>query len=134
MNRFRSVTLALRPFVDDVYNLTNAADAVVALDLEIPKPEMPVVKSPDGHATYNWTTRLWDYEHSYLVDVARNNDALLAEMAQNKKINAIKELRMAVPGAGLRVCKEAVEDTLVSIAASLRADPWSIPPEDPNPF
>lgn len=133
-DRFRSVALALRSHISDTYALLEAADDVVSLmETEVATAEPPVIKSPDGNATYNWTTRLWDYSHEYLVGVCRDNDVVLMYLAQSKKINAIKELRRVVPGVGLRACKDAVEDDLVASYAALRTDPWGMDHQSDEP-
>lgn len=119
MNRFRTVALALRPYISDTYNLLDAADAVVALDDTIPVSR-PEIKSPDGKATWDWDYSRWRFDHDDLVNVALNNSVVMQYVADGKKINAIKELR-AVSRAGLKESKEAVEDQRVVSAAN---DPW----------
>lgn len=121
-DRFRAVAYALSPYLPNARRLVQAVDAVTALD--VTSPGQPTIQSPDKNATYNWTNGLWDFDHSYLVNVCKDNDVVLMYVGQSKKINAIKELRRVVPGAGLKACKEAVEDSLVTLAAQLRSDPW----------
>lgn len=113
-NRFRTVALALRSHVSDTYNLLAAADAIVALDDTI-EVARPVIKSPDGGATYNWDSGRWDFSHGHLVDIAKTDGQILASLDNNKKIEAIKRLR-AVAHCGLREAKDAVEDYRVDAA------------------
>lgn len=50
-----------------------------------------------------------------LEDHARTNEAVRTYAESGRKINAIKELRSAVPGTGLKEAKEAVEAVYGSI-------------------
>lgn len=132
-NRFRTVALALRPYVSGAYDLLEAADAVVAQDSTI---EQAVVKSPDGHATYDFATKRWLFDHEYSVERALASYAVGVELRNGKKINAIKELRAFIPGIGLADAKRAVEDDRVSAHhVQLYADPWAVVPDrDEPPF
>jgi len=94
---FRSVALALMPFISDSYNLLNAVDAVLGIH---PEPE---VRERGG------------YTHAELVDIATHSEAVVSEMLNDRKISAIKELR-ALTGQGLKETKEAVEDSEMSLA------------------
>lgn len=136
-NLFRTVALVLRDHVSGTYDLLAATDAVVNVveaDAERrAETTRPSILSPDKAAVYNWSNGLWDYNHGFLVEFARKDDEVLMHLAASKKINAIKRLRTAVPGAGLKACKEAVEDSLVEAAAALRSDPWAMPRNEP-PF
>lgn len=108
--RFRTVARVLRPYVSDVYALTDAADAIVSL----PTEAVPVVAPP----------------HDLLVFAALGHDGVMAEVNNNKKINAIKILRGlwsntgGGSGIGLKAAKEAIEDPRVSGAYNT---PWATP-------
>ena len=126
-NVFRAIALTLQAWIPDNYSLIQASDDIVSLfdDLITDTPvQLPVVKSPDGHAVYHWDTGTWVYNHDYLVSRCLDNDVVLMYVRQNQKIKAIKELRRVVPGAGLKACKEAVEDSLVGAKAELLSNPW----------
>lgn len=120
-NLFRAAAHVLRDYIGDTYTLLAASDAVVSfVETQVAQAEQVepfTIKSPDGHATFNWTTRLWDYDHEYLVGLCLRNDVVLMYVGDAKKIHAIKELRRVVPGVGLKAAKEAVEDSRVSDAA-----------------
>lgn len=96
---FRTVAVALQPFISDTYTLLNAADAVVQA-LAVPETQ---VREQGG------------YTHRELVDIACGNETIVSAMMENRKIPAIKELR-AITGQGLRATKEAVEDSEMSLA------------------
>lgn len=120
-NLFRAAAHVLRDYIGDTYTLLAASDAVVSfVETQIAQVEPFTIKSPDGHATFNWTTRLWDYDHEYLVGLCLRNDVVLMYVGDAKKIHAIKELRRVVPGVGLKAAKEAVEDYRVSDTAHSR--------------
>jgi ribosomal protein L7/L12 len=99
MTDFRTVALALQPYISNTYDLLNAADAVLS--------------ALDGAATPNLAVR---EVTPALIDYACHNPAVLDYMGQTKKINAIKVLRDNT-GCGLKAAKDAVEHSDVSLAA-----------------
>lgn len=124
--RFRSLAVALASHVPGTYALIDAVDAVMHLDGTI-EPVQPTIKTPDGKATYNWQTGRWDFNHADLVDTAINDPEVMGHMWDNKKILAIKALRVKTM-CGLKEAKEAIEDPCVSLAMS---DPWRRVTEPP---
>lgn len=128
-NNFRTIALALRSYVSDTYSLLNAADAVEAILPELhANSELPTAFS--NGATHIDTYGRMEYPHEVLVARALDSVTVLDEMANSRKINAIKHLRNAT-GCGLKAAKEAVEDSRVLNKATPPEDPWSIPQGDP---
>lgn len=123
-NRFRSIALALRPYVGGVYDLLEAADAVVALDGEV------VDERPPSSL---------DLPHDLLVAAALGSEAVMQGVRNGKKIDAIRALRAlgnrpggGVSTIGLRAAKEAVEDGRVwSTYTELLDDQWRTNDEPP---
>ena len=65
-----------------------------------------------------------DYStHEGRVTAALESPDVMQHMYEGKKINAIKELRL-LTSCGLKEAKDAVEDNLVAIKASLMSNPW----------
>lgn len=140
-NRFRTLAFALRDKVSDTYMLLHVVDAVMDLDTDLTQEhvraaieavERPTITSPDGNATFVWydTPGLvggrWVHNHEYLVNFALDNQSIIASLAHNAtKIPAIKALKAAVPGCGLKPAKLAIEDSRVQAAAALYSDPWA---------
>ena len=118
-DRFRSVALALQPYISNTYDLLNATDAVLALDAATPSIVPPT--------------------HDQLVAAARGSEDVLAPMREGKKINAIKALR-SLTSCGLKEAKEAVEDQRVMVFFDTErwqvpsGDPWDALAQDEPPF
>lgn len=90
---FRTVALALRPYVTGTYDLLNATDAV--LDVMNSQPSIP---KPD--------------DHEGMVAFCLRSPFVLIPLAQGKKISAIKALRTETH-CSLVEAKNAVEDDRV---------------------
>jgi hypothetical protein len=105
-DRFRSVAIALQPYISDTYDLLNATDAVLRLDANVRDAQ----------------------NHDSLVAAARGSEDVLAPMREGRKILAIKALR-SLTGCGLKAAKEAVEDSRVM--EFWETDRWTVPQGDP---
>lgn len=133
-NNFRTIAMALRPFVGGTYDLLEAADAVVTILPDLRDDTRPTITTPDGSATWDWQRSRWNFDHGSLVSKVLASDEAMTFLYQEKKVNAIKEVRDANK-CGLKEAKEAVLDARVTeaVEAVLR-DPWSIHSPDEPPF
>lgn len=113
MNNYRKAAEALAPFMDS-QTLVRAIPALLdAFGME----DVPVVLS----------------DHDKLVMQASNDDEVLNNMAQHRKIYAIKRLR-EISGCGLKAAKDAVEDPRVVDMALARGWRYGDGSMDEPPF
>lgn len=117
VNRYRTLTLALRHVIHDSITLTNVVDEVLAQDHTIFMTRSAIT-TPDGSATWDWTFGRWTFQPDRLAAKARclilemhTRNSLPALTDTRKKIQLIKELRFQ-QHCGLAEAKCAVEDAL----------------------
>jgi len=99
----------------DVYQLLNLTEALVSNGASFIDPTTTAQYREDERKA----------THERLVTAALNNSEVLEGLRGNKKIAAIKVLRLAT-ACGLKEAKDAVEDDRVTIAANMLPDPWAL--------
>lgn len=106
----------------DVYQLLNMVDVMVQAGMSFAEP----VENVPGQT---------DWRHEYLVSLACRSHHVLEMVQADRKILAIKELRLIMqnddslptPQSGwLKPAKDAIEDSRVTTAASLWSNPWAV--------